>query len=144
MKHLRNADGRIARLYGEAVLVAVGFCLLGSISSLAKDKGHPASFLPEERQIIIEFFHGSSSNLPPGLAKRGGNLPPGLQKHLVRNGTLPPGLQKRLQPFPAELDRRLPRLPRIWVRVILGRHAILLERRTNRILDLIEITVAAR
>ena len=144
LKHRKNAEGRITRLLGKTVLLAVGFCLLGSISVLAKDKGHPASFLPEERQIIIEYFGSPSSGLPPGLAKRGGNLPPGLQKHLVRNGTLPPGLQKRLQPFPVELDRRLPRLPRIWVRVILGRHAILLERRTNRILDLIEITVAVR
>lgn len=36
-----------------------------------------------------------SRNLPPGLAKRGGNLPPGLQRQLDRRGHLPPGLEKR-------------------------------------------------
>lgn len=144
MENLQNASRRARSGVGRVVLAAVGLFLLGSVSLMAKGKSRPASFLPEERQIIIEFFHGYSSGLPPGLAKRGGDLPPGLQKHLQRNGTLPPGLQKRLQPFPVELERRLPRLPRLWVRVILGRHVILLERRTNRILDLIEISIAAR
>jgi hypothetical protein len=72
------------------------------------------------------------------LAKRGGNLPPGLQKQLERNGQLPPGLQKRLEPLPVDLDRRLPRLPEYWERVIVDRDVILLDRRTNRILDIIE------
>lgn len=104
-----------------------------------KDRGRPSLFLPEERRIIREFFVvAPSRGLPPGLAKRGGNLPPGLQKHLQRNGTLPPGLQKRLEPFPADLEHRLPRIPEIWRRVILGRHVILMDRRTNRILDIIE------
>jgi hypothetical protein len=53
------------------------------------------------------------------LAKRGGKLPPGLQKQLDKNGRLPPGLQKRLEPVPADLNRRLPRLPEFWERVIL-------------------------
>lgn len=104
-----------------------------------KDRDRPSLFLPDERRIIREFFvttHGRG--LPPGLAKRGGNLPPGLQKHLQRNGTLPPGLQKRLEPFPVDLEHRLPRIPEICRRVILGRHVILMDRRTNRILDIIE------
>jgi hypothetical protein len=72
------------------------------------------------------------------LAKRGGNLPPGLQKKLDRDGKLPPGLQKRLQPLPVDLDRRLPRLPEHWERVVLERDIILIDRRTERILDIIE------
>jgi len=36
------------------------------------------------------------------------------------------------------LDRRLPRLPEFWERVILERDVILPDRRTNRILDIIE------
>jgi hypothetical protein len=79
-----------------------------------------------------------AKGLPPGLAKRGGKLPPGLQKHLDKNGTLPPGLQKRLEPLPQDLDSRLPRLPDYWERVILERDVILVDRRTNRILDIIE------
>ena len=76
--------------------------------------------------------------MPPGLAKRGGNLPPGLQKKLDRDGKLPPGLQKRLEPLPVDLDRRLPRLPEYYERVILERDIVLIDRRTNRILDIIE------
>lgn len=113
-----------------------GFCLLVP-SSPAAEKSRPALFLPEERQIIREFFYGQPSGLPPGLAKRS-QLPPGLQKHLKRNGRLPPGLQKRLEPFPRDLEVRLPGIPDIWGRVILGRHILLIDRRTQRILDIIE------
>ncbi len=120
-------------------LAVVSLCLLSNADILlAKEKDHPPYFLPEERRIIIEFFRDTSSGLPPGLAKRGGNLPSGLQKHLQKNGTLPPGLQKRLQPLPVDLERQLPSIPSIWERIILGRQVILLDRRTSRILDIIE------
>ena len=95
------------------------------------------SFGVHDRRIIRDYYQNQYSNLPPGLAKRGGNLPPGLQKHLERDGTLPPGLQKRVSPFPAELEGRLPRLPSTYQRVILGQIAIILDRRTQRILDII-------
>jgi len=115
-------------------------CLVSTAAALALvDKDRPAVFLPEERRIIRDYYQsGATAGLPPGLAKRGGKLPPGLQKHLQKNGTLPPGLQKRLQPIPTDLDRRLPPVPEIWERVIIGRAVILLDRRTNRILDIIE------
>jgi hypothetical protein len=72
-------------------------------------------FSMHDRDIIRDYYRDQNSNLPPGLAKRNGNLPPGLQKHLERDGTLPPGLQKRVQPFPVDLERRLPRLPEGYV-----------------------------
>jgi len=125
--------------------------LLGYGRVKASDRDHPARFLDEERRIIADYYHpasgkkkGKSKGLPPGLAKRGGNLPPGLQKHIEKNGQLPPGLQKRLEPLPTDLSRELPRLPDYWERVIVDRDVILLDRRTNRILDIIEdvITLA--
>lgn len=121
-------------------LVAVLLTLVAvPLPAWSFDPGRPAYFLPEERRIIEQFFkRRHAAGLPPGLAKRGGDLPPGLQKHLAKNGKLPPGLQKRLEPLPADLERRLPPLPEIWTRVILGRHVILLDRRTQRILDIIE------
>ena len=111
---------------------------LGSTVALAKDR--PAYFLPEERRIIEHYYRsgGPSKGLPPGLAKRGGKLPPGLQKHLEKNGRLPPGLQKRLEPLPQDLEARLPRLPDYWERVILDRDVILIDQRSNRILDILE------
>ena len=114
--------------------------LFGVASTTAFGKDRPAHFLPEERRIIENYYRssGPSKGLPPGLAKRGGKLPPGLQKHLEKNGTLPPGLQKRLEPLPRDLNSRLPRLPDYWERVILERDVILVDRRSNRILDIIE------
>ena len=102
----------------------------------------PAYFLKEERRLIEQYYRrgkpGRGKGLPPGLAKRGGNLPPGLQMQPEKNGRLPPGLEKRLEPLPVDLDSRLPRLPEYWERVIVERDVILLDRRTNRILDIIE------
>jgi len=83
-------------------------------------------FTTGDERIIEQYVESSPNNLPPGLAKRGGNLPPGLEKQLRRRGTLPPGLQKRLQPFPVELEQQLPPLPRGYARVILEGHAIIL------------------
>jgi hypothetical protein len=89
-----------------------------------------------DREVIHEYYYGEGQRgLPPGLAKRGGNLPPGLQKQLMRNGTLPPGLQKRCQPFPAELERRLPPLPPDYSRVTIGANILIVNRKTNVIAD---------
>lgn len=127
----------------KTVFALLVFCLLGAVSLEAGEKKREDRFLPKEKEIIVEFYSGRSSGkgLPPGLAKRGGKLPPGLQKHLERNGTLPPGLQKRIEPLPADLERRLPPIPDGWRRVIVERDVILLDRRTNRILDIIEDVV---
>jgi hypothetical protein len=137
MNSLRNANS----LRGLVVVWSVFALLLLSWVSplLGLSEKHPERFLPDELRIIREYYtRNSTQGLPPGLAKRGGNLPPGLQKHLQRNGTLPPGLQKRLEPLPTDLNRRLSRIPEDWSRVILGRDVLLIDRRTNRILDIIE------
>ena len=94
-------------------------------------------FSAHDRDVIRDYYRGDSSNLPPGLAKRHGNLPPGLQKHLERDGTLPPGLQKRVPPFPDDLEGRLPRLPPVYRRVVLGADIIILDRRTQKIMDIV-------
>ena len=74
-------------------------------------------------------------NLPPGLAKKD-QLPPGLEKQLVRRGTLPPGLQRMEQPCPPDLERRLPPPPPDSAHVIIGGHIVLLNKRTNIVLDI--------
>jgi hypothetical protein len=131
-----------SRIKRNVVIISLAFIsALSTVYALALDKRRPEHFLPEERRIISEYYrraNTSKKGLPPGLAKRGGKLPPGLQKHLEKNGQLPPGLQKRLEPLPSALDRRLPAIPEYWERVIVERNVILLDRRTNRILDIIE------
>jgi hypothetical protein len=101
------------------------------------NRGVRIVFSVRDRDTIRDYYQERNSNLPPGLAKRNGNLPPGLQKHLERDGTLPPGLQKRVQPFPGELERRLPRLPDAYQRVTLGVDILILDRRTQRIVDIV-------
>jgi len=86
------------------------------------------------RQEIRGWYSENTNHLPPGLAKRD-RLPPGLEKQLVRNGTLPPGLQKRLYPVPVELERRLPPSPPDCAHVLVSGHIVLLNRKTNLIVD---------
>ncbi len=102
-----------------------------------RDGGAAIVFSRHDRDLIRVYFRDRYSNLPPGLAKRNGNLPPGLQKQLERNGTLPPGLQKRLEPFPQDLERQLPRLPTIYHRGVIGADVVILDSRTQRIIDII-------
>jgi hypothetical protein len=123
------------------IIILIFTSAFSATYAVALDKRHPEHFLPEERRIISEYYRRANTTkkgLPPGLAKRGGKLPPGLQKHLEKNGQLPPGLQKRLEPLPSALDGRLPSIPEYWERVVVERDVILLDRRTNRILDIIE------
>jgi hypothetical protein len=103
----------------------------------ARGSRAPVIFSSRDRDIIRDYFRDRNSNLPPGLAKRGGNLPPGLEKHLQKNGTLPPGLQKRLTPFPRDLEIRLPRLPDIYRRGTIGDSVVIVDRRTQRVIDVI-------
>ncbi len=101
----------------------------------AKRESRP-EFTTSDRETIRRYFEDQSSNLPHGLAKRGGHLPPGLERHIERDGTLPPGLQKRVQPFPEHLTRELPPLPSGCgcQRVILGDRALIIDA-ASRILD---------
>jgi hypothetical protein len=88
-----------------------------------------------DRAAVRGWYDEHRSNLPPGLAKKD-QLPPGLEKQLVRRGTLPPGLQKRLQPCPEDLERRLPPPPPDCTHVLIGGHIVLLNRRTNLVVDI--------
>ena len=90
------------------------------------------------QQAIRGWYSERQGQLPPGLAKKD-QLPPGLEKQLVRRGTLPPGLQKRMYPCPEDLERRLPPPPPDCAHVLIGGHIVLLNRRTNLILDVFHI-----
>ena len=95
---------------------------------------HNAYRYEYHEQAIRGWYSGSETHLPPGLAKKD-RLPPGLEKQLVRHGTLPPGLQKRLYPAPIELERRLPPAPPDCSHVLVSGHIVLLNRKTNLIVD---------
>jgi hypothetical protein len=127
------------------VYAALGTFLLTNNFALAQGhgKGHNKHnddqgehfYKDHDREVIRDWYSRHSSSLPPGLAKRD-ELPPGLEKQLVQRGTLPPGLQKRLQPCPEELERRLPPPPPDCAHVVIGGHLVLLNRRTNVVVDI--------
>lgn len=99
------------------------------------DKDQGAQFYQDrDREAMRAWYDDHRDQLPPGLAKKD-RLPPGLERQLVRRGSLPPGLQKRLQPVPEELEQRLPPPPPDCAHVLIGGHLVLLNRRTNIIVD---------
>ena len=99
----------------------------------------PIVFSPRDRNSIRNYYRGAPSNLPRGLARRNGNLPPGLRK---RNGMLPAGLQKQLQPLPRDVERRLQVLDTGYSRGVFGQDVVIVEDRTQRIMDIIrDVTV---
>jgi hypothetical protein len=86
------------------------------------------------RRIVTDYY--SREGLPPGLAKRD-SLPPGLAKQLRERGRLPPGLQKRLTPVPNALNRRFPPAAPYYARYFAGRDLVVIDSRTNQIVDVI-------
>lgn len=98
------------------------------------DRDDRDAYYEDHVQAMQGWYSESESHLPPGLAKKD-RLPPGLEKQLVRNGTLPPGLEKRLYPVPVELEHRLPPPPPDCANVLISGHIVLLNRKTNLIVD---------
>jgi len=88
----------------------------------------------DDRDALRGWYESRRGNLPPGLAKRD-ELPPGLEKQLVARGTLPPGLQKQVRRCPRDLVRLLPPPPPDCRHVLIGGRVVLLNRRTNMIVD---------
>jgi len=134
----------------------LGFCLVASGAALAQDhgKGHGKGndkhgddddqdkhyYKDHDREAMRSWYGEHEGHLPPGLAKRD-QLPPELEKQLVRRGELPPGLQKRLQPCPEDLERRLPPPPPDCAHVLVGGHIVLLNRRTNIVVDVFHFEI---
>lgn len=102
------------------------------------DQGEDHGYYHGRDHEIHEWYAAHRDNLPPGLAKKD-HLPPGLEKQLVVRGTLPPGLQKRLQPCPHDLEVYLPPPPPDCAHVLIGGHIVLLNRRTNMVVDFVHV-----
>jgi len=93
----------------------------------------------EGQEATIRAWFSNKQNLeglPPGMAKRE-RLPAGLERQLYKNGSLPPGLEKRVHPFPRELGKLLPELPKGIIRVVIGVDILLLDETSNTILEIV-------
>jgi hypothetical protein len=84
--------------------------------------------------IIRDYYRSYYRNLPPGLAKKG-KIPPGHARQLRRHQGIPPGVT--WEHLPADVERRLTRLPDGYVRVVVGTDVAILHTRTRVVLDLI-------
>ncbi|MDP2207059.1 MAG: hypothetical protein Q8K65_12225 [Alphaproteobacteria bacterium] len=114
-------------------------------------------FSEAERAVIDEYFAAQDTKksghngpkgkkgkgrdgLPPGLAKKD-KLPPGLAKQLKKNGTLPPGLVRN--ELPLSLQNKLYPPQKGTKRILVGRDAVLIDTKTDLILDIIHDVVRA-
>ena len=121
------------------LVMVVASTLAGCASDRYEPRGGMSSdraqvtivFSDRDRAEIRRYF---ANQLPPGLAK-GKQLPPGLSKQLATRGTLPPGLSG--DRLPADLERRLSRLPDGYVRLRIATDVVLLDARTRVILDMV-------
>ena len=104
------------------------------------DQGERYYYSDRDRDSARQWYYAHENNLPPGLAKKD-RLPPGLEKQLVRRGTLPPGLEKRVVRCPEDLERRLPPPPPECAHVLVGGHIVLLNERTNVVVDVVHFEI---
>ena len=93
-----------------------------------RGQGHPRYFRQEDSAFIGRYYQGPR-NLPPGLAKK-----------YYRTGTLPSGWQKRFSPFPPELIARLPPPPPNCDAGFVDGRAVVYDRSTLVIVDVLDIT----
>lgn len=84
-------------------------------------------FRPADESYLHEYYRGPA------------NLPPGLRKKYYRTGTLPPGWEKRFQPFPPAVIVQLPPVPAYYDRGYIDGYAVVYDRRTRIIVDLIDL-----
>jgi len=117
--------------------VSLPYINSGNVGVKTDDMQVKVGFAESDRRIIYDYYSKQKikhNNLPPGLAKKE-KLPPGLQKQVNKNGKLPSGLAKRN--LPHELEDKLTAIPRGYVRLQVGGDIILMNKKTEVIVDII-------
>ncbi len=107
----------------------------GDQPAQARDYDVRVVFTDRDRTIIRDYYGDSYRRLPPGLAKQG-KVPPGHAFKLRRHQNVPPGVTWEY--LPADVERRLSRLPEGYVRVVIGTDVAILHTRTRVVLDVID------
>jgi hypothetical protein len=110
----------------------------GTDAGQEKWEHDPIVFSVRDRDTIRNYYRGADSK----LAHRNGALSPALRKPLRRNGTLPTGLQKLLEPLAGEIESHLQALDSGYSRGMVGQDVVIVENRTQRVMDIIrDVTV---
>lgn len=84
-------------------------------------------FRPEDAAYLRRHYEGPR------------DLPPGLRKKYYRTGQLPPGWEKRFRPLPPIAIERLPPPPPYCERGFVDGYAVVYDRRTRLIVDILDL-----
>ena len=110
--------------------------LVAWVGPVHAQRGRPANDAPGVAgSVQVTFSAGDVRLIREHYASRNRSLPPGLQKKYARTGQLPPGWERKLEVFPVAIERRLPALPADYRRGVIDGHAVIVNGRTNVILD---------
>jgi len=104
----------------------------------------PIAFSARDRATIRRHYRAAGQGKPAGASKQAGKLSPGLRKQLRRNALLSPRLQQRLEPLDGEVERTLNPLPWGYSRGLIGKDALIVEGRTQRVMDIIRDVTGRR
>jgi len=85
--------------------------------------------------VRVVFTSADVSILHTPCAPRYRKLPPGLRKKVARGGQRPQGWQKKFEPFPVDLDRRLPPLAPGYRRGVFDGHAVIYDTKSHVMID---------
>jgi len=103
-------------------------------SKLVPGVGHVGVvFSQDEVRIIRDYYEEEGPGARGKGHKKG--LPPGIAKNLKRGKPLPPGIAKRS--LPDDLERRLPRLPEGYERILVDGRVVLIEVATRVVRDIL-------
>jgi hypothetical protein len=103
----------------------------------------PMVFTARDRASVRSYYSGATSSLLP-QANRSASLPPGPRRRLRRSGIVPSALQKRMDPLPADLEGRLHFLYFGYSRGMIGQDVVIIEDRSQRIMDIIRDVTGRR
>lgn len=125
------------------LLAATCFCVPGWAKPHGKGHGPHANNRPEQAHGVAA--PEAASHWRPSDAAlirqyyTVPSLPPGLQKKLARTGSLPPGWQKKMQPLPPLVEQRLPALCNYCERGVVDQYAVIYDKRTRVVLDVLNL-----
>lgn len=107
----------------------------GDVRVHDRDYDVRVAFSDRDRVVIRDYYRDYYRGLPPGLAKKG-KVPPGHAYKMQRQHGVPPDV--RWQYLPADLERRLSRLPDGYARIVVGADVAIMNTRTRIVVDLLE------
>ncbi|HEY0664186.1 MAG TPA: hypothetical protein VGD18_06230 [Thiobacillaceae bacterium] len=107
----------------------------GDVRVHDRDYDVRVAFSDRDRVIIHDYYRDYYRSLPPGLAKKG-KVPPGHAFRMRRNYGVPPDVA--WEHLPADVERRLSRLPDGYARIVIGADVGIMNTRTRVVVDLLE------